>query len=170
MSGALDLIMTPRLRAERLTMDHLPDVCRMDQDALFMAHLGGVRGERQSRDYMARNLEHWVEHGFGLYILRDACTSEVVGRGCLRHLMLAEADEVEVGYGFYPGAWGRALATEIARAFVVLGFETLGLSTIVALTLRNNQASRRVMLKAGLRYERDLVFHDLPYVLFRARS
>lgn len=135
-----------------------------------MAYLGGVRDEAQTRDYLARNLAHWAEHDVGLYILRDASTLEVVGRACLRHLPLAGADEVEVGYGFYPAVWGRGLATEIARALVALGWETLGLSTVVALTDRDNQASRRVMLKAGLRYERDLLFHDLPHVLFRARA
>lgn len=142
----------------------------MDQDASFMRYLGGVRDEARTGGYLARNLAHWSEHGFGLYILRDIATAEVVGRGCLRHLLLDGVDEVEVGYGFYPDVWGRGLATEIARAFLTVGFERLGLRTIVALTLRANDASQRVMLKAGLRYERDLLYDDLPHVLFRACS
>ena len=166
--ATLAVVTTPRLRAERLTAAHLPDIRAMHQDVRSMASLGGVRDEEQTRAYMTRNLAHWDEYGFGMCIVRDAVTERIVGRGGLRHLALGESDEVEVGYGLYPFAWGRGLATEIARAFVGLGFETLGLDTIVALTLRTNDASQRVMLKAGLQYERDLIHDDQPHVLFRA--
>ena len=88
----------------------------------------------------------------------------------LRHLDVEGIDEVEVGYGFLPEAWGRGLATEVARACVRIGRDRLGLGSVVAVTRPDHAASQRVMSKAGLVYERDIVHAGLPHVLFRTRD
>jgi RimJ/RimL family protein N-acetyltransferase len=132
-----------------------------------MATLGGVRDEAAIADYLARNLDHWAEHGFGIWMLRDSQTGAMIGRAVLRHLDIDGSDEVEVGYGFLPQFWGRGLATEIARACVRIGLEELGFPSLVAITLRSNRGSQRVLEKAGLRYERDIVHAGVPHALFR---
>jgi [ribosomal protein S5]-alanine N-acetyltransferase len=139
----------------------------MDQNEWFMAHLGGVRDEAATLAYVERNLAHWAKHGFGLWMLRDPAQGALIGRAVLRHLEVEGADEVEVGYGFYPEFWGRGLATEVARACVRIGRAQLGLPSIVAVSLPTHAASQRVMLKAGLVYERDIIHEGLPLVLFR---
>ena len=166
----LDAFSTPRLRGERLTMAHLPDVRRMDQNEQFMAHLGGVRAEAATLAYLERNLAHWATYGFGLWILRASDEGAVLGRAVLRHLDVEGIDEVEIGYGFYPEFWGRGLATEVAGACVEIGLVQLGLPSVVAVTLPTHHASQRVMLKAGLAYEREFLHEGLPHVLFRARA
>ena len=161
---------TPRLTAERLTAEHWLDLRCMDEDDGFMALLGGVRDEAGTRVYLDQNLKHWADHGFGMYILRDAATQAVIGRAILRHLDVEGVDEVEVGYGFMPEYWGQGLATEIARALVRIGFDQLGLPSIVAITTPANVASQRVMTKAGLIYERDIVHAGVLHRLFRTRG
>ena len=89
-------------------------------------------------------------------------TPTMIGRAILRHLDVEGVDEVEVGYGFMPEYWGRGLATEIARACVRIGFDQLGLRSLVAITTPPNLASQRVMTKAGLVYERDIVHAGDP--------
>ncbi len=163
----LDTFSTPRLLAERLTPAHLPDVQRMDRNAEFMAHLGGVRDGVATLSYLERNLAHWATHGFGLWLLRDRVHEALIGRAVVRHLDVEGSDEVEVGYGFYPEFWGRGLATEVACACVRIGRTQLGLPSVVAVTLPTHGASQRVMLKAGLAYEREIVHEGLPHVLFR---
>ncbi|HET7248736.1 MAG TPA: GNAT family N-acetyltransferase [Gemmatimonadales bacterium] len=71
---------TARLHAERLTPEHLPEVRRMHCDAAVMAQLGGVRTEEQTAAYMTRNLQHWADYGFGLWILRQEGGEAPVGR------------------------------------------------------------------------------------------
>ena len=66
-----------------------------------------------------------------------------------------------------PDRRGEGLATELARAAIAVGFGPLGRETLVALTLPDNRASRRVMEKAGLGYERDVEHAGLPHVLYR---
>jgi RimJ/RimL family protein N-acetyltransferase len=161
---------TARLRAERLTAAHRDEVRRMHRDRDAMAHLGGVRTEEQTAAYLARNLQHWATHGFGLWILREADGGDPVGRAVLRHIDIEGVDEVEVGYGFYPSYWGRGLATEVATECLTLGRRHLGLKSIVALTSPDNLASHHVLRKAGLVYERDLVHDGLPTSLFRTKE
>ena len=64
------------------------------------------------------------------------------------------------------GALGSGPATELAQASVDVAFDELGLREVVAFTLPDNVASRRVMEKAGLRYEREIVHVGLPHVLY----
>jgi ribosomal-protein-alanine N-acetyltransferase len=153
--------------AERLTAEHWLDLRRMDQDEGFMAMLGGLRDEAGTAVYLEQNLKHWADHGFGIWMLRDDATATVVGRAILRHVAVDGVDEIETGYGFMPDYWGHGLATEIARACVRIGFEQLGLQSIVAVTTPTNLASQRVMVKAGLAYERDIIHAGLPHQLFR---
>lgn len=81
--------------------------------------------------------------------------------------MLVEGvPEVEVGYAVRASHWGRGIATAIARASLDAGFGELGLQRIVSFTLPFNLRSRRVMEKAGLRYERDIVHAGMPHVLY----
>jgi [ribosomal protein S5]-alanine N-acetyltransferase len=155
--------------AERVTAAHWLDLRRMDEDEKFMGLLGGVRDQAGTIAYLEMNMKHWADHGFGMWMLRDAASSAVIGRAILRHLAVEGTDEVEVGYGFMPDYWGRGLATEIAEACVRIGFEQLGLASLVAITTAPNLASRRVMSKAGLVYERDIVHAGLPHMLFRIR-
>src|ERR1700682_4629480 len=49
MTGTPAVVTTLRLRAERLTVAHLPDIRAMHQDVRSMAPLGGVRDEEQTR-------------------------------------------------------------------------------------------------------------------------
>jgi [ribosomal protein S5]-alanine N-acetyltransferase len=158
---------TPRLLAEPLSAEHWGDLRRMDQDEQFMAYLGGPRNEAGTDRYLKSNLTHWAQYGFGLWMLRDRETGAMIGRGVLRHLLVDGSDEVETGYGFLPEFWGRGLATEIARAVLHVGQDRLRLKSIVAITLPANTASQRVMTKAGLAYEREIVHDGLPHLLFR---
>jgi len=166
----LERFTTPRLRAERLTERHWDALRRMDQDPGFMTFLGGVRGEEGTAVYLERNLAHWKLYGFGLWMLHDRESGEVLGRAVLRHLDVEEVDEVEVGYGFLPAWWGRGLATEVARATVRLGLERLGLASLVAVTRRENAGSRRVLENAGLHLEREVPIAGEAHLLFRTRA
>ena len=53
---------------------------------------------------------------------------------------------------------------------VVIGFDRVGLDELAAYTLHDNVRSRRVMEKAGLTYERDIVHDGRPQVLYRIRK
>jgi RimJ/RimL family protein N-acetyltransferase len=163
----LDELQTPRLLLHRLRAEHLDDLTRMHADPQVMATLGGVRTPEMSAQFLNTELAHWEKHGFGLWLVRDRETGCFAGRGGLRHVTIAERDEIEVGYAFLPEFWGRGLATELARESVRVAFTELRLPEIVCFTLPTNRASQRVMEKVGFRYERDTVYKQFPTVLYR---
>ncbi|MGE5836053.1 MAG: GNAT family N-acetyltransferase [Acidobacteriota bacterium] len=165
--GFPDAFATARMRAERLRPVHIADLLRMDSDPRVMEHLGGVRNESQTAAYLERNLRHWDEHGFGLWMLREHGRDDVIGRAVLRHLLVEGVDEVEVGYCFYPAFWGRGLATEITRVCLDFARNRLRRATVVGVTTPGNLASQHVLVKNGLVYEREFLLDTMLMRLFR---
>jgi RimJ/RimL family protein N-acetyltransferase len=163
----VETFQTERLAAERLSLDHLGELLRMNRDPSVMATLGGVRPDEETERYLRDNLEHWERYGFGIWAFRDGKDGSFVARAGLRHTHVGGNDEVELAYALRSEYWGRGLATELAGAVVAVGFERLGLDDVVAFTLPTNRGSWRVMEKTGFEYERDVVHAGLPHVLYR---
>jgi len=111
--------------------------------------------------------EHWREHGFGALTLLDRGSGAYVGRGGLARTTVLGQPAVELAWAILPARQREGLATEAACAAIAWAWR-LGLPEVVSFSLRGNAASRRVMDKAGLMYERDLKRAGLPHVLYRA--
>ena len=60
----------------------------------------------------------------------------------------------EIGYCLGSSHWGKGYATEAARSFVAYCFEKLGVKTVYASFFTGNDASRRVMEKCGMKFDR----------------
>lgn len=158
---------TARLRAERMAAAHVAELRAMHTCEPMMAMIGGVRDEPGTLAYLERHLLHWEEHGFGFWMLYDAASGASAGLAGLRRLVLDGIDEVEVGYGFLPGFWGRGLGTEIAHACVAIGFGELGLPSLVALTKRENRASQDVLRKVGMLLDHEVTREGTSATIFR---
>jgi [ribosomal protein S5]-alanine N-acetyltransferase len=169
-SGSLDELLTARLRLVRPTAADFADLFNLHNDPRMRATLGPVVEDDDGRAKLARHLEHWDRHGWGWWIARNRTTNEFFGRGGLRRIVLAGCDEVELGYGFVPEAWGRGLATEMAQEAVRVAFTVLNLAELICFTLPTNRASQRVMEKVGFIYERDGEWAGLPHVFYRLRA
>jgi ribosomal-protein-alanine N-acetyltransferase len=167
MTAIPDPLATERLLLSRSRLEDLGELIRFAQNVQTMATLGGVRTAEQTREGLQRHLDHWAEHGFGWWTMRDRVSGAFIGRGGLRHVVLEGVPEVEIGYGLLPEYWGQGLAAEMSREALRLGFDVLGLQSIVSFTLPTNLRSRRVMEKVGLRFERNVIWADLPHVLYR---
>ena len=165
----LDRVETKRLVGERMREEHFDYMRAMDTDRDVMATLGGVRSENETWESLRSGLEHWERHGFGPWVFHVRETGEPVASAALRHVHIGGRDEVEVGYRVAAAWWGRGIATEMATALVGVARDRLGLAEIVAFTLPDNLASRRVMEKAGFTYERDIEWAKLRHVLYRLR-
>ena len=61
-----------------------------------------------------------------------------------------KSTDIEIGYRLLRNAWGQGFATEGATALAHYGFDDLGLDRIIGVTHPGNQASQRVLMKAGL--------------------
>jgi ribosomal-protein-alanine N-acetyltransferase len=163
-------LQTTRLIAERLVPEHEPDLTRLTLDPRMYPTLWPFPyppAAADVHDGLLRQLRLWTRHGFGLWHLRDRASGEFVGRGGLEYTNAPGRLSVELAWAIVPERWGQGLATELGRAAVRTGFDELDVSELVALTLPHNAASRRVMEKVGMTYERDIVHARLPHVLYR---
>jgi len=78
-----------------------------------------------------------------------------------------DGDQIELGYALVPTYWGTGLATEMARALVVVAREELVLPELAAWTLTTNRASQRVLEKSGFTYEHDFEWAGEPHRYYR---
>jgi len=162
----MDTFETARLTAERLGDHHLADLIALHLDADVSRYLGGVRSPEITQAYLATNMGHWEQHGFGLWVLRTR-DGAFAGRAGLRHVFVDDVDAVEVAYTFRRAAWGRGFATEITETLIRIGFDTLGLSSLIGVVVIGNTPSCRVLEKAGFTEKGEVYFHDQRCVLYR---
>lgn len=165
----IETFSTERLFAERLRFIHLNELNKMHQDNQVMATLGGVRSDEETRLFILKNLHHWQNYGFGLWIFKDKANNQFVGRAGLRITDVEGKSEVELAYALMAKFWGKGLATEMGKEILKIGFELLGLQDIVCFTLTTNLASKRVMEKLGFQYEREMLHADLPHLFYRIK-
>jgi ribosomal-protein-alanine N-acetyltransferase len=168
-ANSIENIETARLIGRRIREDDFALLHEMHSNPEVMATLGGLRSKEETRKTLTRYLDDWRHDGFGLWILNAKSDGRFVGRGGVRRVFVGGNDEAEAGYALMPEYWGQGIATEIANAAVRIALTHLGLSNLVAFTLPTNLASRRVMEKCGFVFERDIVWKDLPHVLYRLR-
>ena len=129
--------------------------------------LGGTRPDEQWESYVRKDIAHWDVHDFGAWHAFERSTDQLVGR-IGSHITLVEGVvEVELAWAVHPDHWGQGYAPELAAPARDLVFSR-GVKSVVAFTAPDNTASRRVMEKLGMTYERDIVHADLPHVLYRA--
>ena len=68
-------------------------------------------------------------------------------------LALTAPRHADIGYLLAPRHWGYGYGTEVACALVDFGFRALGLRSLTAVVAVENDDSRRVLAKAGLRWD-----------------
>lgn len=126
------------------------------------------RGAPIPREKVTKSLqsfvEHWQERDYGIWAIVEDESSPMVGYCGLRYL--ADLDEVEVLYGLAKAYWSRGIATQAAKAAIAYGFNVANLDRIIAMAFPENQASRRVMEKAGLSYEKPIQIWQLDAVYY----
>lgn len=146
---------TPRLTLRRVLDADYEHFCSLYADPGRMRYIGhgAPRDRSETRGFLDAMLRHWTLYGFGRWVMLSKPGGEWVGRCGLS--WMPGADHVELGYILRAEFEGRGLATEASRAALAYGFDELRLPRIVAVALPENAASRRIMEKVGMRYERN---------------
>ncbi len=142
------MIQTPRLLLRPLRGDDLAALHATLFSDPAVTWDGRAYDVDETRAALAAKLRHAEEHGFGLLAVEDRAEGAFLGWAGLQHL--EGGPEVELAYYLGRRAWGRGLATELARALVAHARDGLGLPRVLAVVRPENEASRRVLAKAGL--------------------
>ncbi len=107
--------------------------------------------------------KNWQQHHFGVWAVVHKTSNKLIGHCGFK--FLENTQEVQIGYLLLKSYWGRGLGTEAASVAVKYGFEIAKLEKIVAIAKPENIASRRVMEKVGMKYEKD-AYHYNNHVVY----
>lgn len=126
--------------------------------------LGGVQTLAETEELVARKAAHRTVHGFGWSLAWDG--EECLGWGVAQHWIIDGFSEVEIGWTVASSHWRRGIATILGRH--ALGeVSGRGLRSVVAYTREDNVASRGVMSKLGMTYEKSFDDKGEREVLYR---
>lgn len=147
------------LETERLL---LREITLNDKEALFQLHTDPAvqkyTGEPlvESIEEMERAIQtrisDYVKYGYGRWATFLKEEMQFIGWAGLAYL--PEFDEIDLGYRFSPQYWGKGYATEASRAILTYGFDALKLERIIAIAMKGNGASIRVMEKVGMAFDK----------------
>jgi len=164
------------LETDRLIFRHLlPD----DLDQLFVLYSDpeirryfpeGTLTYEETKEELEWFLNGHPKHpelGLWATILKES--NQFIGRCGLLPWTIEGRYEVEVAYMIAKEYWRQGLGTEAAGAILQYGFEQLDLSRLICLIDPANDASRRVAVKIGMTFERELAEIDgdgLPTLVY----
>jgi ribosomal-protein-alanine N-acetyltransferase len=139
---------------------------RLFADPEVMRFLPGGRPiPRERLDGLAeRSHDHWHRYGYGVWVVLERSSGEIIGQCGLRYV--DEVEETEVLYALARHHWGRGLATEGARAALEFGFDNAGLERIVGFAVRDNVASCKVMEHLGMENHGPIRIFDMDAVRY----
>jgi ribosomal-protein-alanine N-acetyltransferase len=109
--------------------------------------------------WLLSSQSHWLDEGFGWWILEHKIDERAIGWCGLRKL--ESTGEVEVLYLIAEEYWGQGLATEGAKISIEYGFNSVSLDEIIGLVLEGNIASNRVLEKSGLCFQERAEYFNL---------
>jgi RimJ/RimL family protein N-acetyltransferase len=151
----VQVLKTERLVLRRLAPGDAPFILRLLNEPSWLEFIGdrGVHTLADAERYIETGpVEMYRRLGFGLYQVRVSLSDEPIGMCGL--LKRATLDDVDLGFAFLPEYWGNGYAREASAAVLSYARSKLGLSRIVAITTRNNGASRKLLEKIGFELER----------------
>ena len=164
-SGAV--ISTKRLELRLLVPGDFNAIRRIHADPEVMWVYGGVFSEERTREWIHLNLDRYTKDGVGFFAITLKDTGELIGCGGIIMQPTDQGIEPEVGYQIRRDQQGLGYATEMARACMQYAFETMNADHIISLIRPDNQPSRRVAEKNGLIIDREMMFHDMPHLVYR---
>lgn len=159
----MTLLETTRLHLRRFTWADLEDLHRLDTTEEVMRYIIPGRTREETEKYLTDVIADYdrMPEGLGRWVIIERETGAFAGVAIFK--TLDGTAHIEVGYRFFPAFWGRGYATEVTRALLRHGFETLGLPQIVGATDPLNDASQHVLEKCGLRYVRMIEHLGRPW-------
>jgi RimJ/RimL family protein N-acetyltransferase len=146
---------TPQLTLRRFV--------RADEDALleiwsdpevWSALRPGQPFDREhGRARFRHHVQHWDEHGFGIWLIRDRDSGETAGWVGASHpdFVRELSDEIEIGWSLRRSFRGRGIATEGAMAAVAAAREHLRPARVISLIDPANLRSAAVARRLGMR-------------------
>lgn len=148
------LIETERLVLREITLADTAEMFQLHSNPDVQKYTGEAVIESMAemkQAIQARSIDY-RKYGYGRWATFLKHGMKFVGWAGLAYL--PEFDEIDLGYRFLPDYWGKGIATEASQAILKYGFHTLKLQKIIAIAMKENEASIKVMEKVGMEFDK----------------
>ena len=119
-------------------------------------------GKPISRDIIAEKIAEWIQlyeqHQYGLMALVFKETNQLIGFCGLVHQTVDDVEYIELGYRLDETYWGKGIATEAAVAVRDYAFNVLEIPMLISIIHHQNQASKGVAKKIGMKLMKKIHF------------
>lgn len=162
----MQILETSRLVLREFCTDDADALARVISDAETMRFYVTPFDRAGVEQWIARNMHRYAQYGHGLWAMVLKQTGEMIGDCGLILQNVDGKDEIEIGYHVRRDIWGQGLATEAAQACRDFGFERLQVDRLISLIRPANLQSRRVAEKNGMTVWKEVVWHELPHLVY----
>ena len=141
---------TPRLSVRQFTpadVDELHAICAEKRVMRYVGD-GMILSRQRCAGWIDESLVDYARHGHGAWAL--AVEGKPGLAGYCGIVSARRRADPEIIYALRPGLWGRGLASELVPALLHHGFNNCRLARLIATVRPENQASLRVVEKAGM--------------------
>ncbi len=155
---------TDRLYLRPLVQTDFLALCALDTNPKVRAFFPeGVLSPEQIQTELKLRLQSWESLGFGIFgvVLKES--NVLIGRAGFAQL---KNGIVEMGYLFLPEYWGQGYATEASLALLAWGLEHIPVDRIVGWAPCDHFASRRVLEKCSMHFDRIDLYRDVPCAFY----
>ena len=160
------IIETTRLRLRPFTADDLDDLHDLWIDPAVREYLWDdeVVSIEQVASMINESSSLFEAEGFGLWGAFPREDERLIG--FCGYWFFHDPPQLQLIFGIAPAYWRSGLATEAARAVIEYGFKELAFDRIIASADAPNQASLRVMEKAGMSFDKRVEIEGLDTVYY----
>lgn len=144
------ILETKRCRVREFGMDDLDALYALYAQPHVTDFIEPLYAYAQEREYEKNYIERiYGFYGFGMWLVFEKETGQLIGRAGLEYREPCEEGEVEMGYLIAPSHWRKGYATEVCQAILTYAKEELGMEKIVSHVHLKNDASRHLLEKLG---------------------
>ncbi len=153
MTGGLNV---PVLESERLilrgwTLDDTGPMAEFYADEPLSRFGGGPGDAGDAWRRCAREAGHWALRGYGIWVLEEKTSGDMIGWTGLWHP--GDWPELEIGWALFRRFHGKGYATEGARRARDHAYGEMGRTTLVSYIAPENAPSQRVAERLGATHE-----------------
>ncbi len=161
------LLQTENLIIRKLRVEDAPFIFELVNMPSWLQYIGdrGVRTVRDAEQYIINGpMTSYEKFGFGLYLVALKDTLEPIGMcGLLKRDTLEHPD---IGFAFLQKFTGRGYAFESAAEVLTYGKNVLGLTSILAITTKDNSSSIKLLGRLGFEFEKHIMINADELNLF----
>lgn len=165
------LFETERLNVFPVVIADAPFILKLLNTKGWLKYIGdrGVRTLDDAQNIIRdRYIQHYNEHGFGIYTVFLKAENIPIGVVTLIRKPYLEAEDI--GYALIDEYQGKGYAKEATQALLAFAQTKLGLNKLVAVTNVDNNRSMKLLEKIGFQFEKIIINEGQELNVFKIQN